>query len=152
MKNILWLIKNDLNHLRYNYLAWVVIIGLLIIPALYAWFSTYAFWDPYNNTGNMTIAVANSDEGISSDVLPINVRIGDKIIEALEENDDINWLFLDEDEAIDGVRAGEYYAAFVIPADFSRRMFGIFDDDSEKAEIDYYLNEKKNVILRRKKA
>ncbi len=146
MKNILWLIKNDLNHLRYNYLAWVVIIGLLIIPALYAWFSTYAFWDPYNNTGNMTIAVANSDEGISSDVLPINVRIGDKIIEALEENDDINWLFLDEDEAIDGVRAGEYYAAFVIPADFSRRMFGIFDDDSEKAEIDYYLNEKKNVI------
>ncbi|MGI5874591.1 MAG: YhgE/Pip family protein [Bacillota bacterium] len=146
MNNIIRLIKTDLRNIRHNYIAWVVIIGLVIIPSLYAWFSTYAFWDPYGNTGNLTIAVANCDEGFRGDLLPMEINIGKKVEEALRDNDDIHWIFVDKKDAIDGVKSGKYYASLVIPADFSRHMLRIFSGDTEKATIDYYINEKKNAI------
>ena len=51
MKNILRVFKNDLNKIHNNVIAMIVIMGILVIPTLYAWFNIAASWDPYGSTG-----------------------------------------------------------------------------------------------------
>lgn len=63
MKNIFRIFKNDVSRIRSNVIAMIVIMGITVIPTLYAWFNIAASWDPYGNTGNLKIAVASLDEG-----------------------------------------------------------------------------------------
>lgn len=64
MKNIIQIFKNDLLRIHKNVIAMIVIMGITVIPTLYAWFNIAASWDPYGNTGNLKVAVASNDEGI----------------------------------------------------------------------------------------
>ena len=63
MKNIIQIFKNDLLRIHKNVIAMIVIMGITVIPTLYAWFNIAASWDPYGNTGNLKVAVASNDEG-----------------------------------------------------------------------------------------
>ena len=129
--------------------ALIVAVGLVIVPTLYAWFNIAGSWDPYGNTGNLKVAVANSDDGYMSDLIPVRVNIGDTVVSALRENDQLDWRFVSESDAVEGVRSGEYYAAVVIPENFSSRMMTVFSSDAEHAEIVYYENQKANAIAPR---
>ena len=40
-----------------NVIAMIVIMGITVIPTLYAWFNISASWDPYGNTGALKLAV-----------------------------------------------------------------------------------------------
>ena len=73
MKNILRIFKYDLKKIHKNVIAMIVIMGITVIPTLYAWFNITASWDPYGNTGNLKVAVASSDEGYSGDLLSVNL-------------------------------------------------------------------------------
>ena len=42
--------------------------------------------------------------------------------------------------------SGEYYAAIVIPKDFSEKLTSMLTGDFEQPELTYYVNEKKNAI------
>lgn len=149
MKKIIALLKQDLSRVRGSVVACIVAVGLVIVPTLYAWFNIAGSWDPYGNTGNLKVAVANSDEGYLSDLIPVRVNIGDTVVSALRENDNIHWEFVKKDDAIEGVRSGEYYAAVVIPENFSARMMTVFSSEAEHAEIVYYENQKANAIAPR---
>lgn len=146
MKNIWKIFVGDLQKIRHNTIAWIVIMGLTIVPSLYAWFNIAASWDPYGNTGSLKVAVANSDKGYEGDLLPLELNLGDNVVSALRENTQMGWVFTDEEDAIDGVRAGNYYAAIVIPPSFSQDMMSLFAEDVQRADIIYYLNEKENAI------
>ena len=149
MRKIAELFKRDLSRVRGSVVACIVAVGLVIVPTLYAWFNIAGSWDPYGNTGNLKVAVANSDEGYLSDLIPVRVNIGDTVVSALRENESIDWEFVKEDAAVEGVRSGEYYAAVVIPGDFSSRMMTVFSDEVEHADIVYYENQKANAIAPR---
>ena len=118
---------------------------MCIIPSLYAWFNIAANKDPYGNTANIKIAVANNDAGTENDMLG-NLDVGGQIVDTLKENDSLGWVFVSEDKAISGVKSGEYYAAIVIPDNFSESMVSFLSGKIEQPEFDYYLNEKKNAI------
>lgn len=149
MNNVITLFKEDLKALKTNVIAAIVALGLALVPPMYAWLTTLGFWDPYSNTGNIMVAVANEDEGYSSTLIPTKIDAGKNIVNALHENDGFDWVFVDKDEAVDGVYSGEYYAAIVIPKDFSHKLMTVFSDDVQKAEIDYYTNQKTNAIAPR---
>ena len=144
--NIWKIFSGDMKKIRNNTMAWIVILGLTIVPSLYAWFNIAASWNPYANTGNLKVAVASVDEGYSGELTAINLNIGDKVISALRENDALDWVFTTEKEAIQGVKDGSYYAALVIPESFSRDMMSFFTPDVHRSDILYYLNEKENAI------
>ena len=97
MKNILRVFKNDLNKIHNNVIAMIVIMGILVIPTLYAWFNIAASWDPYSNTGNLKVAVASADEGYEGSLIPIEINIGDKVLSALRENTQMEWVFTTEE-------------------------------------------------------
>lgn len=50
MKKIWEVYKRDLGKLSHNLFAMIIVIGIVIIPALYAWFNIHSNWDPYSNT------------------------------------------------------------------------------------------------------
>lgn len=145
MKKSFQIFKRDIGRLSKNIVALIVVIGVCIIPSLYAWFNIAANKDPYGNTANIKIAVANNDAGTENDMLG-NLDVGGQIVDALKENDSLGWVFVSEDKAISGVKSGEYYAAIVIPDNFSESMVSFLSGKIEQPEFDYYLNEKKNAI------
>jgi putative membrane protein len=62
MKNIWKIFTGDLKKLVKQPFALVIIIGLCVIPSLYAWFNIFANWDPYANTGGIPVAVVSLDQ------------------------------------------------------------------------------------------
>ena len=146
MKNILKIFQRDMMRIRKNVIALVVIVGISVVPCLYAWFNIAASWDPYSNTGNLKVAVASVDEGYEGSLIPLEINIGDQVLSALRDNTQMEWVFTTKDKATAGVKSGKYYAAIVIPKDFSDKMMSVFSENVEKPEITYYSNAKENAI------
>ncbi len=117
----------------------LVLGGVCLLPSLYAWFNIAANMDPYGNTQGIKVAVANCDEG--ADTAQMSLNAGASIMDNLKENKKLGWTFVDEEEAIEGVKSGAYYAAIVIPEDFSDSLLSILSGDVRKPQLDYYINE-----------
>lgn len=146
MNNIRRIVFNDVANLFKNVMSVIITIGLIVVPFIFACYNIIACWDVFNNTGNLTVAVASVDEGYESDLVPLRINIGEQVISALRANDEIDWVFTGEDDAIDGAKSGRYYAALVIPQNFSKDMLTFYSNDVQHAKIMYYTNEKKNAI------
>ena len=147
MRNIFKIFFADVKRISTNVVAVVVILGLCILPSLYAWFNILSNWDPYgpSATRNLKIAVASDDEGVT--ILGNSVNVGSSVISALESNTTMGWVFTDTtDEAIDGVYDGSYYAALIIPENFTEDMISFLGGEVDHPDIIYYENAKKNAI------
>ncbi|MHA3684925.1 YhgE/Pip family protein [Leucobacter sp. HY1908] len=125
--------------------AVIILIGIIVIPSLYAWFNIVAFWDPYSNTKEINVAVVNLDKGGSSD-LTGELNVGSQVVAQLKENDQLGWKFWDKDRAMTAVKSGEVYATVVIPATFSTDILSLTTDDFVRPKLEYYVNEKANAI------
>ena len=145
MKRAFEIFRRDINRLSHNMVAMIVTIGVCLIPSLYAWFNIAANYDPYANTGNIKIAVANADKGTENELIG-ELNVGEEIVQNLKKNDSLGWKFTDEKKAVQGVKSGKYYAAIVIPEDFSSSFVSILSGDMKQPQFEYYLNEKKNAI------
>lgn len=144
---MLWhVFADDMRRLTGNVVSVICVIGLVAIPSLFAWFNIAASWDPFGNMSNLKFAVANSDEGYSSDLIPVKIDVGDDVVNALRANTQLDWTFTSERDAIEGTKSGEYYAAIVIPKDFSKQMMTFFAPGAKHAVIDYWRNEKKSAL------
>lgn len=146
MKTIWNFIKRDTKHIVRNPIALVVCVGLMVVPCLYAWFNIAGSWDPYANTKNIRVALATDDEGYASELLPVRVNMGNEVISKLSESDAIGYEVTNSDQALEGVRSGKYYAAIVIPKNFSHDMLTSFTEPGEHADVLFYSNEKRNAI------
>ena len=118
---------------------------MAFVPALYAWFNIVGFWDPYSQTSHIRVAVANEDEGATKDQIG-TVNVGAMLETQLKQNDQLGWHFVSAQEARAEVERGDSYAAFIIPASFSRDLTGIVDGTYVKPNIQYYVNEKNNAV------
>lgn len=144
-KNSLTVFCRDIRRIVHNPVALVVTIGVLILPSLYAWFNIEANWDPYKNTSNLPIAIVNQDEGATIENLGYT-NAGKLIEDELKQNDQLKWTFVTEQQANTGVKSGEYYAAFIIPKDFTASLGDVLDGDTNPAHITYMVNEKVNAV------
>ena len=103
MKNIWKIFTGDLKKLVKQPFALVIIIGLCVIPSLYAWFNIFANWDPYANTGGIPVAVVSLDQDYTLKDGSV-VNMGESVLESLHSNTSVKWIFLDtEEEAKEGV-------------------------------------------------
>lgn len=147
MRTIVKIMRKDLQRMTASVVAIVTLMGLCIIPCLYAWFNIFSNWSPYESaaTGRIRVAVVNSDQG--AEILGLQINVGDKILEALQSNDSIGWEFPDSAEtALEGVRASDYYAALIVPENFTRNALSFLGGSLQNPKLQYYENEKKNAI------
>ena len=100
MLNIFRIFISDFKRLKTNVVAVVMVIGLSILPCLYAWFNILSNWSPYgpDATSNIKVAVASDDKGITIDDTEFNM--GETVIEGLEANTTIGWVFTDTTEDV----------------------------------------------------
>ncbi len=146
MRNIWTVFKTDIRTLSKCFFACVVVVAIALLPSLYAWLNIYSNWDPYGNTGGISIAVASLDEGYTDEDGTYENK-GDDVVADLREATSINWVIVDTEEAAKGgVESGDYYAAVVIDREFSRNMFRMLTDWTGKPAITYYENAKKNAV------
>lgn len=146
MRNILALIRYDLRKATDNVIAVILLFGVAVIPSFFGWFNVISSWNPFGNVKNMKVAVANADAGYKSDLFPMRINVGEQVVASLRANNDLNWVFTSEKGAVAGTKSGEYYAALVLPADFSRNMMTFYAPGAQRPEIRYYTNEKENAL------
>ncbi len=147
MKNIWRVYISDLRRITTNVVALSIVMGLCIIPSLYAWFNILSNWDPYGEsaTSLMKISVYSEDEGV--ELSGIKLAIGDMVTESLENNNTIDWTFADNKaEALELIKSGDCYAGIIIPKDFTANMLSILNGNIVNPSIEYYENSKKNAI------
>lgn len=146
MQNIIKIFKHDLRALCKNSLALLIVLAILVLPALYAWFNIYAFWDPYGKTQDVSIAVVSNDEDyMDSDGNIVNM--GKQLISEIEDDEHFGFVFLDDaDKAVEDLYAGKYYAAIIIEPDFTYNMYNFLNTDMYQPTIKFYQNEKTNAV------
>lgn len=146
LNDILGIYKSDLKGVFKRVTSILMILTLIILPSLYAWFNIDAAWDPYGNTGSIKVAVSNNDAGGTLDIIGKKYNAGDMLIEQLENNDSLEWCFVSEKDARNGVDAGNFYAALIIPEDFTECLLSISNDEIIQSKIKYLVNEKINPV------
>ncbi len=145
MKNIIEIFKNDIREIFRKARTWIVIIGLILLPSMYAWPNILSAWDPYGHTNNIKVAVVTEDSG--AEVNGQKVNLGENLVEGLKNNKNLDWQFVkNKQEAEDGVKIGDYYASIVIPKSFSDDITSVSRGVPKKATIEYTVNEKINAI------
>ena len=144
MKNIWRIYRSDLKRIAGNWVAILIVLVLCILPSLYAWFYLKSSRDPYGNTKGLKVAVVNNDTGTIFKEKWVN--IGGDVVEELKKNENIWWVFVDEEIAQEGTRLGKYYASIVIETWFSEKMVTLLDQYPKHPEIHYTVNEKINAI------
>lgn len=144
MKNIFKIYKKDIKDIFTNKVLLVIILGLTVLPSLYAWFNIKASWDPYGSTKNISVAIVNNDKG--TEIRGKDINVGDELVKKLKENDNLGWKFVDKADAINGVKKGTYYASVEIPESFSKDLTSLTSDEVKKGKIVYTVNEKINAI------
>lgn len=128
-----------------NPIAIFLVVALMFIPSLYAWFNIKALWDPYANTSQLPIAVYSDDR--TEKFQDKSINIGDEVLKNLKENKQLGWKFVDSKQELDkGVKSGKYYAGIYLPADFSKNLLSFTTGDIQKPKIVYSINEKINAI------
>lgn len=145
MKNVLRVLKRDFLRILKAPASIVVVLALIVLPSLYTWFNVVGFWNPYGNTGNLRVCVVNEDAGSSSDLTGA-INLGDMVVEQLHDNDQLGWDFVDYDTAMEAVKSGHAYAAFVLPRDFSADLLTLLSGDFQQPQLEYYVNEKMNPV------
>ena len=145
MKNIIEIFRKDIKEVFRKTNTWIIIVGLIFLPSMYAWPNILSSWDPYGHTNNIKVAVTSEDEGATVDGKELN--LGNSLVEGLKNNKNLDWQFVsNKQEAEDGVRIGDYYASIVVPKNFSQDMTSVSRSAPQRATIEYTVNEKINAI------
>ncbi|MBM6756652.1 YhgE/Pip domain-containing protein [Collinsella tanakaei] len=146
MHRLLSFIRRDTRHAYANAVSIVVMVGILVVPSFYAWFNIAGSWDPYGNTKNLKVALVNEDEGYESDLVPLKLNLGDEVVSTLLASSSIGYEPAARDKAESGLAAGSYYAALIIPKDFSSCLLSGLGGEARQAKVTFMQNQKANAI------
>lgn len=147
MKTILSIFKSDIRAIVKYIFVLIIIVSLGVLPSLYAWINIYANWDSYSKAGNVEVALASRDPGIDLKN-GRHVNSADEVIAEVKNDKDIAYRPLeDPEEAIEGVRAGRFYAAIVFEDGFTYDMHHYEEAIGDRQpKVTYYTNIKKNPV------
>ena len=147
MRNIFKIINTDAHRIFSSVVVLVILMGLCVVPSLYAWFNVFSNWDPYGQSATSRIRVAIADVDRGADLFGLQLEVGEQLVEGLQANKQIGWVFCESpEEALERVYSGDCYAALVVPADFSKNIVSFMTLKFEHPTLVYYENGKKNAI------
>ncbi|MEG2538500.1 MAG: YhgE/Pip domain-containing protein [Clostridium sp.] len=144
MRNIFKVYTRDMKNISKNVIAIIVILGLAILPSLYAWFNIKSSWDPYGNLSKVSVAIVNDDIGGSLNNKKIN--IGNQVVDNLKANKTLDFHFVSDSEASNGLEMGRYYASIKIDKNFTSDIMSILKENPVKPRLIYTVNEKRNAV------
>lgn len=119
----------------------LALVGLLFVPALYAWICLYAIWDPASHTRALPAGLVNQDTGARYRDRELN--LGTQVLDAIEREGHFAYRrYADPDAARQDVRRGALAFTLEIPADFSQRALP--GEEAGAARLTIYTSEGNN--------
>ncbi|MET0604340.1 MAG: YhgE/Pip domain-containing protein [Baekduia sp.] len=118
---------------------------MVIVPTLYAGVYLYSSWDPYGRVDKIPVAVVNQDRPVEVDGKTIDA--GQQFVDQLRVQRQFDWRFVDETNALDGLKSGRYYFVITVPPDFSQRLTSPTTGTPERAALHVELNDANGFIV-----
>ncbi|EAD1107991.1 YhgE/Pip domain-containing protein [Listeria monocytogenes] len=138
------MVKNEWKKLFHNKVLLISFIAILFIPIMYASFFLKSVWDPYGKASHLPVAVVNLDETVEFQGQKMDV--GNQLVAKLKKDDSLDWRFVSEKEAKQGMKDLKYYMIVTLPKDFSKNATTLLDENPKKMEIGYETNGSLNFI------
>ena len=99
------------------------VLGIVVIPALYAFIYLESVWDPATQAGHLPAAIVNLDKG--TEVMGASTNLGNELTQALLDKRQFAFYEVaDVEAARRDVREGRSLFALIVPADFSDSALG----------------------------
>ena len=136
-------LKQDKSHLL-KIIKFIAIIGVILIPTIYTTIFLGSLWDPYGKLDKLPVAVVNLDK--ACDYNGEELSVGEELVKNLKDNASLNFNFVDEKTAQEGLENGSYYMIITIPENFSSNATTLLEDNPKKMQLDYTINPGKNYI------
>ena len=127
-----------------KHFMFIVVIAIMLIPSIYTVLFLGSMWDPYGNTGSLPVAIVNEDKSVIYGGNEIN--IGKMLCDNLKKNKQLQFNFVDEQVALDGLENGTYYMVLVVPENFSYNSTTLTSNNPQKMQLEYYVNPGTNYI------
>ncbi|WP_025273448.1 YhgE/Pip domain-containing protein [Haloglycomyces albus] len=135
----------ELRRFKGHPLRYAALIAIILMPLVYGGLYLAFSWDPYGKTDQVPVAVVNQDKGATVENSATQeekaINAGDQLTSQLKETDLLGWNFVDEDQAMQGLKDGDYYVVITVPEDFSERLASLAGTNPERAEIQFTLND-----------
>lgn len=138
------MVKNEWKKLFHNKVLLISFIAILFIPIMYASFFLKSVWDPYGKASHLPVAVVDLDETVEFQGQKMDV--GNQLVAKLKKDDSLDWRFVSEKEAKQGMKDLKYYMIVTLPKDFSKNATTLLDENPKKMEIGYETNGSLNFI------
>ncbi len=148
-ENIWNIFRADWRRLTASVVAVVVLLGLCLVPCLYAWFNILSNWDPYGvaSTSRIKVAVASEDQGVPGHGAGAEYRRAG-IAGTGEQRPDGLGVRGRRGHGAQRRGVGECHAALVVPEEFTGDFVSILTGDLRHPQIQYYENERKRTPSR----
>ena len=138
------MVRQEWKNIFHNAWIIVVIIAIIAIPSIYSCVFLGSMWDPYGNTGEIPVAVVNEDKEVTYN--DSSLAVGEELVKNLEDNDSMNFHFVNAEDANKGLEKGDYYMVITIPENFSKNATTLLDDQPQKMILNYTTNPGTNYI------
>lgn len=138
------LVFKDIKMMWHHKHGRIALIFLLVVPLIYSGFFIAGYWNPYGRLDQLPVAVVNQDIGARMDNKPIDA--GRDFVKNLKENKELNFQFVSEQKANQGLKDGKYYMVLTIPKNFSQKVSTLMDRNPMPAELKYKTNPGKNYV------
>lgn len=138
------MIRQEWKKLLKNKILVVVLIAIIAIPAIYTTLFLGSMWDPYGKLEQLPVAVVNEDQ--SAVYNGKNLNVGEKLVENLQEDESLQFHFVNAAVAEKGLEEGTYYMVITIPENFSAHAATLLDEHPQKMELQYETNPGTNYI------
>jgi putative membrane protein len=140
----LQLIRQDLTAMWKHKHGRIALIFLALVPLIYSGLFLSGYWDPYGRVDELPVAVVNMDEGAVMDEKPI--QAGSDFVDSLKENKELDFRFVAEENAEQGLKSGKYYMIITIPKEFSTNISTLMEEERRPAKLLYKINPGKNFV------
>ncbi|WP_225365278.1 YhgE/Pip domain-containing protein [Ligilactobacillus agilis] len=138
------MIIEEFKNLKRHKILIATILGIMSLPFLYSLFFLKSVWDPYGSTSYLPVAVVNKDQ--ATYYQGKKFQVGHDLVSKLKDNDDLEWHFVSEKEANDGLSHKKYYMVITIPKNFSKNATTVLNRHPHKMNLTYKTNDSLNYI------
>lgn len=116
-------------------MVWITMVGIALIPSLYNISFLTSMWDPYGRVDQLPVAVVNQDKPARLDGKQLT--IGQDMVESMKEEPSLDFHFVSQKEAEDGLADGDYYMIVTLPENTSEKAASLMTDHPEPVDIAY---------------
>lgn len=133
---------------------WRAIIATLLLPVLAAALTIWSISGRTNRFDQVPAAIVNLDEGVHMKVngkdqlVPLGRQLAAGLMYPSEPvTTNLKWQLVKEDQAVEGLKHGEYQAIITIPKQFSKNLTTIGTKDATAALITVTSNDASSEIM-----